>query len=62
MQVMRTPDARFTGIPDWEFAPRHLDLPTTLKGGHMVQEDSPEAIVELIDAHAARGAAHRAKA
>jgi haloalkane dehalogenase len=51
MQVMRTPDARFTGIPDWEFAPRHFDLPTT-EGAelrlHYVQEGPADAAPVLL--------------
>jgi hypothetical protein len=27
MQLMRTPETRFTGLPDRRFAPQHLDLP-----------------------------------
>jgi haloalkane dehalogenase len=45
MDVYRTPAARFDGLPDWDFEPRHLDL-----GGleiHYVDEGSGAPVLLL---------------
>ncbi|MFN2522260.1 MAG: hypothetical protein ABR614_02970 [Mycobacteriales bacterium] len=36
MHVLRTPDSRFTTLPDFPYAPQYVDIPG---GGHFLRED-----------------------
>lgn len=46
MEILRTPDERFRGLPDWPFAPHHVDVPSGDGGAlrmHYVDEGAPDA-------------------
>ena len=47
---MRTPDERFTGLPDWPYAPRYLARPDGLRL-HYVDEGSPAAARTFLCLH-----------
>jgi haloalkane dehalogenase len=53
MRLLRTPDDRFTGLPDWPFQPRYADIPAipgepeTLRI-HFIDEGPPDAAPVLL--------------
>jgi haloalkane dehalogenase len=53
MDVLRTPDARFDGLPEWSFAPRYVEIPAGDGGSlrmHYVDE-GPRAAPAIVCLH-----------
>lgn len=51
MEILRTPDDRFTDLPDFPFAPHHTEVPDGGGGSlrmHFLDEGDPEAPVVLL--------------
>jgi haloalkane dehalogenase len=48
MEVLRTPDARFAGLPDFAFAPHYLDVGTPPLRLHFLDEGSSSAAPVLL--------------
>jgi haloalkane dehalogenase len=47
MQIYRTPDARFEGLPDWPYTPNYLDIADGLRV-HYVDEGAADALPVLM--------------
>lgn len=48
--VLRTPDERFTGLPDWPYAPRYFELPNGLRL-HYIDEGPRDAAKTFLCLH-----------